>query len=198
MFHWPPQDGLTMKSCFGPDLEELDSLRKAWRVHIYMQHDLDNYICVSSDQSFDRKKMVQILRENYIEKYARHKLRIKAYMVEPLLAAEPGDKVIIAKPNGIAQPDLQKNQPNQLLSTPYRMDNLLESGLVNNHDLIRSSLDRCLSLFKYIDAQVGMRVKFGTFIMSRWKPLGDSAGYDLHKFPEILRDERWQGRVVPG
>ncbi|KAJ5995155.1 hypothetical protein N7481_002132 [Penicillium waksmanii] len=179
MFHWPPEDGLTMKSCFGADLEDLDSLRKTWRVHIYIQHDLNNYLCVASDQSFDRKEMVQILH-----------------------------KVVISKSNGIHQPTLQKDPNNQLqpLQTERNkhkaaapsVENLMSGVQAVNHNLIRSHLDRCLSLIKYVDAQVGVRVKFGTFIVSRWKTPGGSASYPLHKFPEMLRDEKWQGRLVPG
>lgn len=209
MFHWPPEDGLTMKGCFGADLEDLDSLRKTWRVHIYIQHDLNNYLCVASAQSFDRKEMVQVLRNLYTEKYARLKLQIKAYLVEPPLVTEPGDKVIISKCNGFYHPTLQKDQNNQLqpLQTEdqkrneaagTRGNNLMAGVPSANHDLIRSHLDRCLSMLKYVDSQVGLRVKFGTFILSRWKTPGGSASYPLHKFPEILTDNKWQGRLVPG
>jgi hypothetical protein len=208
MFHWPPEDGLTMKSCFGVDLEDLDSLRKAWRVHIYIQHDLNNYLCVASVQSFDRKEMVQVLRDLYTEKYARLKLQIKAYMVEPPLAIDPGDKVVISKTNGIHHPRLQKDLNNQLqpLQTGSQkhkagatgLNNLMAGVQAANHDLIRSHLDRCLSMLKYVDCQVGLRVKFGTFILSRWKTPGGSASYPLHKFPGMLTDNKWQGRLVPG
>lgn len=170
-----------MKSCFGPDLEDHDSLREDWRVYIYIQHDLDNYLCVASDQSFDRKEMVQIMREHYSQKYARLKLQIKAYMVEPLLAAEPGDKAIIAKPNGLPNRIYTKINPINLYA---RQTAWIISWRVT-WQAIMTSFAAALT-----DAQVGMRVKFGTFILSRWKPLGDSAGYDLHKFPQMLRDER--------
>lgn len=208
MFHWPPEDGLTMKSCFGADLEDLDSLRKTWRVHIYIQHDLNNYLCVASAQSFDRKEMVQVLRDLYTEKYARIKLQIKAYMVEPPLAIDPGDKVVISKSNGIHKPTLQRDPNHQLqpLQTENQkhkagatgVNNLMAGVQAANHDLIRSHLDRCLSMLKYVDSQVGLRVKFGTFILSRWKTPGGSVSYPLHKFPEMLTDNKWQGRLVPG
>lgn len=41
-------------------------------------------------------------------------------------------------------------------------------------------------------------VKFGTFILDRWKTINGVSQYPLQEFPEMLLDERWQGRLVPG
>jgi hypothetical protein len=203
MFHWHVQDSLTMKSCFGADLQELDHLRKTWRVHIYIQHDLENYLCVASHEEFNRREMLRTLRELYAQKHAIYKLQINAYMIEPPLATEPGALVIMSKPNGIAHPTLQRDQILKFQPTaPLGVQNEPPSHMVatkgKDSAVIHSNLDRCMRLIKYIDGQFLIRVKFGILILSPWKAAGGTASYPLNKFPGVLRDKRWQGRLVPG
>jgi hypothetical protein len=203
MFHWHVQDSLTMKGCFGADLQELDHLRKTWRVHIYIQHDLENYLCVASHEEFNRREMLRTLRELYAQKHAIYKLQINAYMIEPPLATEPGALVIMSKPNGIAHPTLQRDQILKFQPTaPLGVQNEPPSHMVatkgKDSAVIHSNLDRCMRLIKYIDGQFLIRVKFGILILSPWKTAGGTASYPLKEFPGVLRDKRWQGRLVPG
>lgn len=60
------------------------------------------------------------------------------------------------------------------------------------------NLDRCVRTMKHIDCDMRICVKFGTFILDRWKTINGVSQYPLQEFPEMLLDERWQGRLVPG
>lgn len=197
IFYWP-RDGPSIKMCFGDELEGLDFLRKKYSVHIYIQTELDHHICFASDKKFDKSKITNIIRRLWTHHFARSQIQTKLYMIQPPEPNTQADRVVIAKRNGVSQASIFRYQTNQSLGHPE----ISRQGMVNvtgmNHRNICENLDRCFRTVKHIDSDMRICVKFGTFILDRWRSINGISQYPLGEFPEMLLDERWQGRLVPG
>ncbi|KAK5791140.1 hypothetical protein VI817_006449 [Penicillium citrinum] len=197
IFYWP-RDGPTIKTCFGDELEELDFLRKKYSVHIYIQTELDHHICFASDRKFDKSTITNIIRRLWTHHFARSQIKTKLYMIQPPEPNTQGDRIFIAKNNGVAQANIFRYQSNQspghFEASRHETSNLLAMNQRNMCD----NLDRCVRTMKHIDCDMRICVKFGTFILDRWKTINGVSQYPLQEFPEMLLDERWQGRLVPG
>lgn len=198
MFYWP-RDGPSLKKCFGDDLEGLDFLRTKHHVYVYVQPDLVNFLCVASDEKFDQREMTERLRALWRQKFARFEIRVKLYMVQPPQRDQTADKVAISKTSGVAQPVLYTSQLGHSSSQNGSLQQRVAEVSEENNKRLRNNLLQFLSLVKYVDSDMKISVKFGTFVFDRWKSTnGIRTLYPLREFPEMLMDERWQGRLVPG
>lgn len=198
MFYWS-RDGPSLKTCFGEDLEDLDYLRQQYRIHVYMQSELPNYICLASETAFDTAEITQKLRELWKQKVARLEFRIKAYMMEPPERNPRADQVAITKQDGAALANLHLTQAREFKSKLGTLAKGMSCLPESNHKRIRDGLNACMSRIKHLNTDMRLRIKFGSFVHDRWKGGGGTdAIYPLNEFPGLLSDDRWQGRLVPG
>ncbi|KAJ5152084.1 hypothetical protein N7492_010379 [Penicillium capsulatum] len=196
-FFWP-EDSPPIQEVLGEHLEELDSLRLKFGVHMYRRTE----IVVSGADEASIPQIEAELQKIWKGTTFRSDIRIRAYLVEPPPGPLGKHTIALVDPRRSSRPYIRNEKPRSLdwggvnwrdLSTQHqRMQQY-------NYARLLDSTKECISKMPFFSGLVRMRVHFGTFILNRLRkdPRGSSE-LDLDEFCAQLQHERAEGRVVPG
>ncbi|KAJ5279779.1 hypothetical protein N7478_005151 [Penicillium angulare] len=197
MFIWP-QDGPTLQESFGDKLEALDSIRKAFKVHVYLQKDVDDCITVCGSEETNMSFIAKQLREKWKAAVAKADIRIKVYLVELPKGSTMQSQVKIVKKKRFALPILHQRVPRSSPTTRKEEETITHFQQKNDEILLRS-FQKALSKAHFFAGRLRMRIHFGSFLMDHYrKPKDGESLYSLEEFQEMIMNERAIGRLVPG
>lgn len=185
-----------MVQCLGEGLEKLDSIRGDFKVHVYPSPDVDNCICVAGYQDADAESILTRLEQVSQEAITKFDIRIKAYMVEPPSYDASQAHVVVNKYLHGAVPSLQK------ATSPVKSEVSWVDGRKRikeaNRELLLSSLEASLSACLSTNADMRMRVHFGSFVLDTLpRPKAGLPGHSLEQFGRMLAFDQAKGRLIP-
>ncbi|KAJ5107410.1 hypothetical protein N7456_004085 [Penicillium angulare] len=197
MFLWP-QDGPTPQESFGDKLEALDTIRKAFKVHVYLQKDVDDCISVCGNKETDMAFIAAQLREKWKAAVAKADIRIKAYLVELPKGSTVQSQVKMVKKESFALPVLHKPVPRSSPTTRNEEEKITRFHEKNDRTLLES-FQKALSKAHFFAGYLRMRIHFGSFVMDHYrKPNDGESMYSFEEFQDMIMNERAIGRLVPG
>lgn len=185
-----------MVQCLGEELEKLDSIRGGFKVHVYPSPDVDNCICVAGYQEVDAESILVRLGEVFQEAITKFDIRIKAYMVEPPSYDASQGHVVVNKYTHGAVPSIQNatSPAKSEISWVDERKRIKEANI----ELLLSSLEASLSACRSTNADMRMRVHFGSFVLDTLpRPKAGLPGHSLEQFRKMLAVDQAKGRLVP-
>lgn len=195
LFAWP-RGGPPPRKCLGNQLEKLDPIRRAFKVHVFLKWNLEDFICIRGKEDIDLAQIAAQLRERWKAAMVESDIQIKAYLVEPLPVETKQDEVMLFKHNDFSLPILQGTQLITSHSHPETIDLELESIRLENDQELLLSFQKALSKAHFFAGLLRMRIHFGTLVIYTHRKADD--GYSLQEFRKMMMLERVNARLLPG
>lgn len=203
LFLWPI-DELPLEVSLGPNLEDLDPLRKEFGCYIYIFDEDPAYIRVDAHDHHVVLQIVHRLRAKWAELMASRHIKLKLYLAQPPLSNGVANEVQVLKVGQTENGDAYDTPLLYALPTSNAIQTFdwrekLQFIRAKNEDRLRESVERSLQGLRFLRGHVRMRVNFGRFILEDYRlPADSKTRYSFEEFRTMLCHPKTKGRIIPG
>lgn len=185
-----------MDYCLTARRELLDIIRLKYDVNIYIKPGIPDYIYVSGNSRRDMSIVASRFRELWQKLMIQSETEIKLVLFGPPpvelmrthIVLQPSDQLSIAV---LCGPELAPDEAATWKTTADR----LKAG---NKELVASRLKSALQVIPQFQGFLQMRVKFGSFVLRKWRVPKNGTSYRITEFREMISLADTEGRLLPG
>lgn len=192
-----------MKIHLGPNLEDLDPIRREFQYPVYEYDEVPGYIRIDGYDQEAMRMIVQRLRTKWAELMASVNVKAKLYLAQPpsIEAMRPEVDILKLSQRGGGFAYASTSLYGDLLGGAQRQQWTEKSReiKVKNDARLRGTVERCLQGLRFLRGHVRMRVNFGTFVLDAYRnPIGSKERHSFVEFRQMLLHDKTKGHLIPG